>query len=143
MVDYKDTIIKVVGEKISSGEWKVKAGKYEILLSKGGISSPSPIQYLLASLVGCLQIAGEIVAAELGIIMEDLKVEIEGTFNPVRLYGEGSQRAGLKEIKAKMKVRSNVDEEKLKEWLAQVEGRCPVSDNLAHPTPLVISLERV
>jgi uncharacterized OsmC-like protein len=142
MAEHNDTVIKVVGERISSGEWKVKAGKHEIPLSKGGANYPSPIQCLLAALVGCLQSLGEIVAMEMEITIEDLKVEIEGTFNLGKVYGEGSQRAGIKEIKVKMKVKSDADEETLKKWLAQVEERCPVSDNLANPTPIAISLER-
>ncbi|MCM8799707.1 MAG: OsmC family protein [Candidatus Omnitrophica bacterium] len=143
MADYKDTIIKVVGERVTSDKWKVKTGKHEILLTKGGIDSPSPIQCLLAALAGCLQSIGELVAEEMGITIEDLKVEIEGTFNPGRVHGEGNQRAGLKEIKVKMRIKSSCsDEETLKRWLKNIEERCPVSDNLANPTPIKINFER-
>jgi len=67
MADYQDTIIKVETEKVSSSQWKVKAAKFEIPVGKGGISSPSPLQYLLASLAGCLQISAAMVAEEMKI----------------------------------------------------------------------------
>lgn len=140
MVDYQDAVIKVEAEKVSSNEWKVKAGKYEILIGKGGILSPSPLQYLLASLAGCLQITAGMVAEEMKINLEDLKVEIEAVFNPAGFYGKDKERVGFKEIKAILKIKSDQSEEKLKELLAQVEKRCPVSDNLVNPTPVEITV---
>ncbi|MDK2784082.1 MAG: hypothetical protein PWQ32_1671 [Thermococcaceae archaeon] len=78
----------------------------------------------------------------MGINIEDLKVEVEGVFNPGKLYGQGNERAGYKEIKVKVKVKTDADEETLKKWLEQVEERCPVSDNLANPTPTKVEFEK-
>ncbi|AAL81605.1 osmotically inducible protein C [Pyrococcus furiosus DSM 3638] len=142
MVEYKDMTIKVVGERLSPTKMKVKAGDFEIMMDKVNGEAPSPIDYVLAALAGCINIVATLVAKDMGINIEDLTVEVEGVFNPGKLYGKGNERAGYKEIKVKIKVKSDADEETLKKWLEQVEARCPVSDNLANPTPLNIEVER-
>jgi len=142
MVDYKDMTIKVVGKRLSPTKMKVKAGNFEITIDKLGGEAPSPLDYTLAALAGCLNIVATLVAKDMGIEIEDLSVEVEGVFNPGKLYGKGTQRAGYKEIKAKIKVKTDADEETLKKWLEQVEERCPVSDNLANPTPTKVEFEK-
>jgi large subunit ribosomal protein L25 len=50
------------------------------------------------------------------------------------------ERAGYKEIRVKVKPHTDADEQVLKDWLAAVENRCPVSDNIRNVTPVKISL---
>ncbi len=142
MPKYKDMVIKIVGDRVSPTKMKVKAGDFEIVMDKLGGEAPSPIDYVLAALAGCINIVGTLVAKDMGINIEDLSLEIEGVFNPGKLYGKGDQRAGYKEIRVKVKVKTDADEETLKKWLEQVEERCPVSDNLANPTPVEVKLEK-
>ncbi|KUK18159.1 MAG: Uncharacterized protein XD54_0547 [Thermococcus sibiricus] len=142
MVEYKDMTIKVVGERVSPTKMKVKAGDFEIVIDKVGGEAPSPIDYVLAALAGCTNIVATLVAKDMGINIEDLNIEVEGVFNPGKLYGQGDQRAGYKEIRVKVKVKTDADEETLKKWLEQVEERCPVSDNLANPTPTKVEFEK-
>ncbi|RLF86636.1 OsmC family peroxiredoxin [Thermococci archaeon] len=142
MVEYKDMVIKVVGERLSPTKMKVKAGDFEIVMDKLGGGAPSPIDYVLAALAGCINIVGTLVAKDMGINIEELSVEVEGVLNPGKLYGQGTQRAGYKEIRAKIKVKTDADEETLKKWLEQVEERCPVNDNLANPTPTKVEFEK-
>ncbi|KPU63422.1 osmotically inducible protein C [Thermococcus sp. EP1] len=142
MVEYKDMTIKVVGKRISPTKMKVKAGEFEIMIDKVGGGFPSPLDYTLASLAGCINIVGTLVAKDMGINIEDIEIEVEGVFNPGKLYGKGTQRAGYKEIKVKVKVKTDADEETLEKWLKQVEERCPISDNLANPTPTKVEFEK-
>ncbi len=142
MVEYKDMAIKVVGERVSPTKMKVKARDFEISIDKVGGKFPSPLDYTLAALAGCINIVATLVAKDMGINIEDLNIEVEGVFNPGKLYGQGNQRAGYKEIRVKVKVKTDADEETLKKWLEQVEERCPVSDNLANPTPTKVEFEK-
>ncbi|WP_087038150.1 OsmC family protein [Thermococcus litoralis] len=142
MVDYKDMTIKVVGERLSPTKMKVKAGNFEITIDKIGGEAPSPVEYLLAALAGCLNIVATLVAKDMGIQIEDLSVEVEGVLNPGKfMTGEG-EKAGYKEIKTKIKVKTDADEETLKKWLEKVEERCPVTDNLTSPTPISFEVEK-
>ncbi|WP_048160353.1 OsmC family protein [Thermococcus sibiricus] len=142
MPEYKDMVLKVVGERLSPMKMKVRAGNFEMVMDKLGGEAPSPIEYVLAALAGCINIVATLVAQDMGINIEDLSVEVEGVFNPAKFLGQENGRAGYKEITAKIKVKTDADEETLKKWLEQVEERCPVSDNLSNPTPIKVEFEK-
>ncbi|MCX8184832.1 MAG: OsmC family protein [Sulfolobales archaeon] len=138
-VSYKDQQVTVVGTRASPDKplkMVVKAGAYEIVLDKVGGEAPSPIEYLLASHAGCINIVGEIVAKDMNIKISDLKVEIVGVFNPSKLMTGVGERAGYREISVKVFVKSEASAETLREWFSKIRERCPIEDNLANPTPI-------
>lgn len=144
--EYKDMVIKVVAQRPDPNKpmkMSVKSGKLEFLVDKLGGEAPSPLEYLLASLAGCINIVGSIVAKEMGIKIEDLKIEVEGVFNPTKLFTGKGERAGFKKIKTKIYVKSDTALEKLEEWLKKVEDRCPIGDNLVNPTDIETSVEKM
>ncbi|WP_297436358.1 OsmC family protein [Thermococcus sp.] len=143
MARYKDMKIAVSGKRIGPTKMVVKAGDFEITVDKLGGEAPSPLDYILAALAGCMNIVGTLVAKDMKINIEDIDIEIEGTFNPGKLYGNGSERAGYKDVTVRVKVRSDADEKTLREWLERVEERCPVSDNLANVTPTLVRVEKL
>ncbi len=104
----------------------------------------NPVEYVLAALAGCLNVVGHLVAKEMGIKLHELSIEIEGTLNPAKFQGRSNQeRAGYKQINVFLNVKTDADEKTLDKWLKAVEDRCPVSDNLANPTPLKINLKKI
>ncbi|RLF88608.1 OsmC family peroxiredoxin [Thermococci archaeon] len=143
MAKYKDLEIKVVGKALSPTKTSIKAGDYEIIMDKLGGEAPSPIEYVLAALVGCINIVGHMVAKDMGFEIKNLEIEVTGIFNPAKFMGQDEGRAGFKTVKAVVRVDADVDEETLREWLKRVEERCPVSDNLANSTPTELILEKV
>ena len=52
-------------------------------------------------------------------------------------------RAGYKNIAVTLKVDADVDQATLDQWLATIETRCPVSDNLMNLTPVAIQAQPV
>lgn len=145
-VSYKDQHITVVGTRASPDKpmkMVVKAGSYEIVLDRLGGEAPSPIEYLLASLAGCINIVGEIVAKEMNIKVGDIKVEITGTFNASKLMTGVGERAGYKELNVKVHVESSANLEVLRDWLNRVKERCPIEDNLTTPTPVKSVIEKL
>lgn len=145
-VTYKDQLITVAGRRPDPGKpmkMVVRSGAHEIVLDKLGGEAPSPIEYLLASLAGCVNIVGEIVAREMGVKVDDVRVEVSGVFNASKLMTGAGERAGYREISVRVYVKSEADPETLREWLRRVEERCPVSDNLTTPTPTKFSLEKL
>lgn len=104
----------------------------------------NPVEYVLAALAGCLNVVGHLVAKEMGITLRELSIEIQGTLNPAKFQGKSQQeRAGYKQIDVLINVKTDADEKTLAKWLKTVEERCPVSDNLANPTPLKISFKKI
>jgi len=105
----------------------------------GTNAGPNPIELELASLAGCINVTGHVVARELGMKINTLSVSVTGTLNPAKFSGRPSdERAGYKEIVADVTLESDADEKTQAEWIEKVEERCPVSDNLSNGTRLVV-----
>lgn len=108
----------------------------------GGGEGPNPVEYVLASLAGCLNIVGHLVAGEMNFKLDELKFNLSGKLDPAKFRGKSeTKRAGYKEIEVKVDAKADVSQDVLDEWLKKVESRCPVSDNLAHQTPISIKMD--
>jgi len=107
----------------------------------GTNAGPNPLEYELASLAGCLNVTGHLVAEEMGLTIGNFSLELSATLNPARFMGRGEEeRAGFKEITVSVFLEHDGSEEAVQKWLRAVEERCPVSDNLSSGTTLSIAL---
>lgn len=103
--------------------------------------APNPVEYLIGAWAGCLNVVCHVVAGELGFEIDELSIEIAGDLDPRTFLGESTEsRAGYREIRATIDVQSTATEETLSTWLQRIEERCPITDNLANPTPIAVSL---
>ena len=101
----------------------------------------NPVEYLLASYAGCLNVMGHLIAGELGFKLDKLEIEVNGNLNPDRLFGKSfTERAGFKNIKVSLKPYADVTSELLKKWIQEVENRCPINDNLLNKTPIELEV---
>ena len=101
----------------------------------------NPVEYLLASYAGCLNVMGHLIANELGFKLNNLEIEVSGDLNPDRLFGKSFQdRAGFKKIQVTLKPHSEANPDLLKKWLQEIENRCPINDNLVSITPIEIGV---
>jgi uncharacterized OsmC-like protein len=101
----------------------------------------NPVELLLASYAGCINVMGHIIAQELGFKLEKLDIEIDGDLNPGRVFGTSlDDRAGFKNINVKLTPKSDANEEILKKWQEIIELRCPINDNLSNVTPIKINV---
>ena len=141
-----DLNFSVKGVSETSTKFVAEARDFKIIVDEppalGGTDhGANPVEYLLASYAGCLNVMGHLVAQELGFTLEKLEIEVSGNLNPDRLFGTSfSERAGFKQIDIILKPVSNADDELLKQWTEEVENRCPVNDNLRDKTPTNITL---
>ncbi len=104
----------------------------------------NPVEYLLASYAGCLNVMGHLIAGELGFILKKLEIEINGNLNPAKLFGKSyTERAGYKNIQVTLKPSADVNSETLKLWSQEVENRCPVNDNLQNSTLVEIQTLKI
>lgn len=103
---------------------------------------PNPVEYLLFALGGCLGIVIQVVAKEMNLKIEGIKINLKGELNPLRFMGKDfSERAGYKKINVEIEIKSSETKEKLQELLKKVEERCPISDNIRNLTPVEIVLK--
>ena len=123
-----------------------KAGKHTALVDQpeamgGKNEGPSPLDYVFISLASCLVTIGKIVAAQRKIELRGMEVEVSGDLNLEVLRGqEKNERAGFTSMVANVKVDADMSDEEKKEFLEEVDRRCPISDNLSHTTPVEVKL---
>ena len=142
---YKDIVVKIRGSRVEGKQptyMCFETGKFSVCSDRSNGDAPSPVEYLLVALAGCINIVGAIVAKEMSIEINSMEIDVEGTFNPKKLYTGIGERAGYKNIVVRVKVNSNSPIEKLQEWIKKVEERCPVGDNLTQTTPIEIQVEK-
>ena len=142
-----DLNFSIKGVSENPTKFLAEARNFQIIVdeppSLGGTDhGANPVEYLLASYAGCLNVMGHLIAGELGFTLDKLEIEVSGNLNPERLFGTSfAQRAGFKEIEIKLKPYTNAKVELLNKWLEEVENRCPVNDNLRDKTPVSIRIE--
>ena len=137
--------VNVVGSAKSNEQFIVKTQNSNIRIgdnpNQSELNAPSPIEYILSGLAGCIHAVGTLVAKELNIDLKSLQVKISGDLNVDRFLGNPtSDRAGYQSIEVIIKPVADVSDETLQNWLDIVESRCPVSDNLLNPTPVKLKL---
>jgi uncharacterized OsmC-like protein len=107
----------------------------------GTDEGPTPVEYILGALAGCLTVVGHVVAKEMAFELRGITFELAGDLDPAKFLGESAtNRAGFQEIRVKVLPDSNASQEQLDAWLKAVGSRCPVSDNLANTTPVQLTL---
>jgi len=107
----------------------------------GSDAAPNPVEYLLGSLAGCINVVGHEIADEMDVEIADLEVVIEGDLDPAKFMGKVEEpRAGYQEVRVDLSVETDADEATLDAWIEQIEERCPVSDTIGNPTPIDVTV---
>ena len=108
----------------------------------GGNEGPNPLEVLLAALSSCMATVGRIVAMQQRIRVNSIVVEVEGDVDKTFIMGATEEgRAGFTEIRTVMKVDGDLTDEQKESFLAEVERRCPVTDNILNSTNIVLEIE--
>ena len=126
----------------------VKARQFEIIIDEpadlgGTDSGPNPVEFVLSAFAGCLNVMAHVVAKEMQFELRGVEIDLSGDLNPARLFGLSyDDRAGYKQIVVRIKPDCDADDATLAKWAGAIENRCPVSDNLQHPTPVKIEVRK-
>ncbi len=96
----------------------------------GTNKGPNPVEVLLASLGGCLDFTGTIIAKEMGHQLEDFELEVEGDLDPRGVTGKADVPIGLQNIRVDVKKVEGIPEEKIPEFIEKIQKRCPVDNTL-------------
>ncbi|HOM63694.1 MAG TPA: OsmC family protein [Dysgonamonadaceae bacterium] len=142
-----DSTFRVNAHSANPTKTIVKARSFQMIIDEpaelGGTNEgANPVEYLLAALSGCLNVMCHVVAREMNFTLRSVEIKLSGTLNTDKLFGkETTERAGYKEINVEIIPDADADKETLARWIKTIESRCPVSDNIANPTPLHISLK--
>jgi uncharacterized OsmC-like protein len=107
----------------------------------GRDGAPSPLEYILVAHGTCLNYMTFFIAKELGIAVRSTEIEVEASLDPAKFAGtDRSARAGYQSVKVNIKVDADATPDQLARLRAEVEARCPVSDNITHATPVSVEM---
>jgi len=133
------------GESQSATKFVGHSRNFQITIDEppglgGNDEAATPVEYTLASLAGCLNVVAYVIAKEMNFTINTLKIDVAGSLHPEKFLGGSTEnRAGFTDISATLHVDADATQEVLDKWLATVEERCPVTDNLANATTVNIS----
>ena len=138
--------VKVLVTQGAGFRTECEAGKHRVVIdqpaaSGGTDTGPTPLDYQLVALGGCIAAVARIIAMQRRINLRGVRVEVEGTINTDRVLGKSSpDRAGFSSIRASVTLDCELPEPEKAKLLKEIEERCPISDNLSNPTPVKITL---
>jgi uncharacterized OsmC-like protein len=124
----------------------VKAGDRTLCVDQPGAAGgtdagPNPIEYMFASLAGCIATAARIMANQKRIKLNGMDIKVEGSFDTDIILGRSKEnRAGVTGIEVLVSLDTEMTPEQKEAFIHELETRCPVSDNLLNTTPLSIKL---
>lgn len=108
----------------------------------GANSGPAPTEHLLAALGACVASTYASQAAVRGVDIEELVVDLEAELDLRGMFKLATMRPGLSGIKAKVRVKSDADEEVLCELAELTAQVSPIYDSMSNPVPIESSVER-
>lgn len=116
-------------QSISAAPYTIETDTYKAL--GGNEAAPSPLALSLASLSGCQQVTGALVAKNLGIKLGKWEVEVKGVLDTdVLVKGTQAVREGegnWEGIDVKVIVETDVDGERFRLFQEETERRCTLS----------------
>ncbi|MHB8883373.1 MAG: OsmC family protein [Thermodesulfovibrionales bacterium] len=129
-----------------SREFTLLADEPEMLC--GTNTAANPVEMVLQAYGACLTIGYAMNAAVRGIIVKDLKIDLEGEIDLPGFLGLESPEAlnmdklpGFKNITAKVKIQADADAKTLQELHKHVISTSPVGVTLSRPVKIETSLE--
>jgi uncharacterized OsmC-like protein len=141
-----DLIFKIDGVAQTGARFQANTRQFKLVIDEppalgGDDEGANPVEYLLASYAGCINVVAHLTARELGIKVEKLSIAISGNINPARLFGQSDEeRAGFKQIDVDFSPITDASPELTSQWISVIKNRCPINDNLSSPTPLSFNL---
>ena len=104
----------------------------------GTDAGPTSLEYLFCALAGCIGSMGRIVAHQKKIALRGMQISVSGELDVDVLLGKSKQnRAGFGGITVRARIDADLTDEQKREFLKEVDERCPVSDNLRQVTSVV------
>ncbi len=117
-----------------------RAGKHVVVIDQpvaaGGTDvGPTPLDYQLIALGGCIAAIGRIIANQRRLPIRGISVTVAGDLDTDRLLGKPVQsRVGFSTIKAVVDIDADLSREEKERLLHEIDERCPISDNLKNAT---------
>lgn len=134
--------INVLGYTGNNSQFVVKTLNTDLRISQNAkypeLEGPNPYEYILAGFAGCINALGQLVAAEQGIDLKSLQVEITGSLNESKAGAKTTP--GFNSIEIKLKPAATVSLDVLEDWIKEVQSRSPAYNTLVNNIPVDLVL---
>ncbi len=109
--------------------------------SAGGTDAgPTPLEYLMVSLAGCVGSIGRIVAMQKQLAIRGMTISVEGDINVDGLLGKPTEDpVGFTEFRILADIDADMTAEEKDAFIHAVDARCPVSWNLLNASKVTVS----
>ncbi len=139
----------VKGESQGPTKLEVKARQFSFIIDEppalgGGDEGANPVEYLLGSYAGCLNVVFYIVAKEEGIRVNSLKIDIDGNLDPSKFLGFSKiNRSGFHNINVQIDIDTDAPDFRIADLISKVKERCPINDNLSNITQINYAIKNL
>ncbi len=127
---------------------EIMCGEHKVYMDQpknagGADLGPAPPELILAAYAGCVGSIGRIIAFQEKITLRGMTFVVEADYDPDRLLGRKTEaRPGFQEMRLKVNIDADLDDEAKQAFLDKIEQRCPVGDNLINSTKLITLLDK-
>lgn len=123
---------------------KVKSRNFEVTIdepkSLGGTDTGmNPVELLLSALGACQAIVARVYAKKFNIEFDNLWIELEGDLDTDGFLNKSDVRPGYSDIRYSIHIETDAPKEKVDEFVAFIETKCPVGDTIANPVNLKLN----
>ncbi|MBV7314964.1 OsmC family protein [Shewanella sp. NIFS-20-20] len=95
----------------------------------------NPLETFLFSLAGCISAIAKMAARDEKLALRGIDIHVKAVMNPAGLLGQATDDpVGFKQIDIQADIDADISDEEKAAFLDRVCHRCPVHDNLLHPT---------
>jgi len=107
----------------------------------GRDQAPTPVEFLLHGLAGCLTAGIGNIAAARGITLYEVESTVEGDIDLLGIFGmSDTVRNGYEQIRIRFKIKGDAPEEQLRQIVEQSRTHSAVYDTLTKGTPITVSV---
>lgn len=107
----------------------------------GTDEGPTPLEYFLFSLAGCIASIARVAATQQKIEMRSIDIDVDGAMNPAGLLGKPTEdRVGFQTITVKAQIDADLSDEEKANFFQEVCHRCPLDDNIMLESKVTHSL---
>lgn len=134
-----ETFAGAGGEHAHKSAYEYDADHPSVLV--GADEAPTPVEFLLHGLAGCITAGIANIAAARGVTLTEVASRIEGDIDLLGLLGLSKEvRNGYQRIRATFDIKGDAPPEKLREIVEQSRARSAVFDVLTNGVPVDITV---
>jgi len=107
----------------------------------GKDNGPTPVEFILVGLAGCLTAGLANIAAARGVTLHSVESTVEGDIDLQGILGLSREvRNGYQQIRVSFRIDADASPEKIRELVAQSQARSAVFDIITNQVPVTISV---